>query len=144
MQGHYGLDYPTAEAFDASISKFKELGVVAVTELDIDVLPAPWEYMGADVNMTMELREELNPYTEGLPDSIAQVQYEQFEMLFEVMLKHSDAVNRVTTWGVTDADSWKNGWPMPGRTNYPLLFDRNGEPKPVVRSLIDMADSNSE
>jgi endo-1,4-beta-xylanase len=48
-------------------------------------------------------------------------------------------INRVTTWGVTDGDSWKNGWPMPGRTNYPLLFDREGNPKPAVEALKDIA-----
>jgi endo-1,4-beta-xylanase len=141
MQAHYGLDYPTAEDFEASIKKFKELGIVAITELDIDVLPAPWSYMGADVNMTTELREELNPYKEGLPDSLYTQLASQYKMLFEVMLKHSDAVNRVTTWGVTDGDSWKNNWPMPGRTNYTLLFDREGQAKPFVNDLIQMGKS---
>ena len=139
MQGHYGMDYPTAEDFDSSITKFKKLGVVAITELDIDVLPSPWEHMGADVNMTAELRDELNPFTKGLPDSVLDVQTRQFEMLFKVMLEHADAINRVTLWGVTDGDSWKNGWPMPGRTNYPLLFDRNGKPKPAVPKIVELA-----
>jgi endo-1,4-beta-xylanase len=140
MQAHYGIDYPTEEEFEASILKFKELGIVAITELDIEVLPSPWNYMGADVNMTAELREELNPYKNGLPDSVSSQLASQYEMLFKVLLEHSDAVNRVTTWGVTDGDSWKNNWPMPGRTNYPLLFDRDGQPKTFVKTIIEMAN----
>ena len=41
MQGHWGLDYPTEEELEESIKKFKELGYIAITELDIDVLPNP-------------------------------------------------------------------------------------------------------
>ena len=40
-------------------------------------------------------------------------------------------------WGVADGDSWLNNWPMKGRTNYPLLFDRLGQPKPALEAVID-------
>jgi endo-1,4-beta-xylanase len=139
MQGHYGLDYPTKEALERNITMFGELGVVAITELDIDVLPSAFGYTGADISKRVELQEELNPYTEAMPDSIEQQQIDQYKLLFEVFHKHSDVINRVTTWGVTDGDSWKNGWPMPGRTNYPLLFDREGSPKKVVDTLKEIA-----
>lgn len=139
MQGHYGINgNPPASEVEASIIKFGELGIVAITELDIDVLPPAFEYMGADISMRADLREELNPYTEGMPDSIKQKQIDAFRDYFEVYLRHSDKINRVTTWGVTDGDSWKNGWPVSGRTNYALLFDRDGKEKEVVHSLIDM------
>ncbi len=141
MQGHYALDFPTADELEASILKFKKLGKVAITELDMDVLPSAFGYQGADVSRREELREELNPYKNGLPDSVSAAQTAQFKMFFEIFLKHSDAVNRVTTWGVTDGNSWKNGWPMPGRTNYPLLFDRQGQPKPAVDAIIDLVRS---
>jgi endo-1,4-beta-xylanase len=42
----------------------------------------------------------------------------------------------VTFWGVTDGDSWKNNWPVFGRTDYPLLFDRAGQPKPAFDAVI--------
>ena len=141
MQGHYGLDYPSREDFDASISKFEKLGIVAITELDIDVLPSPWDNQGADVNMRAEGNDLMNPYTKGLPDSVEALQTEQYKMLFEVMLDHAESVNRVTLWGVTDGDSWKNGWPVPGRTNYPLLFDRDGNPKPVAIEIMNLTKS---
>ncbi|MEQ9308261.1 MAG: endo-1,4-beta-xylanase [Balneolaceae bacterium] len=139
MQGHYGLEGPTPQEVEASILKFKELGVVAITELDIDVLPPAFQYVGADISMRAELRAELNPYIEGMPDSIKQAQIDIYTDYFEVFLRHSDKINRVTTWGVTDADSWKNGWPVSGRTNYPLLFDREGKEKEVVEVLMELA-----
>jgi len=46
-------------------------------------------------------------------------------------------MSRVTFWGVTDRDSWLNNWPVPGRTSYPLLFDRNGKPKPAFEAVIE-------
>jgi endo-1,4-beta-xylanase len=48
-------------------------------------------------------------------------------------------MSRVTFWGVTDADSWLNNWPVRGRTSYPLLFDRNGKPKPAFDAVIRQA-----
>lgn len=138
MQGHYGLEGPSPKEVEASILKFKELGVVAITELDIDVLPPAFQYMGADISMRAELNAELNPYTEGMPDSIKQAQIDIYTNYFEVFLRHSDKINRVTTWGVTDANSWKNGWPVSGRTNYPLLFDREGNEKEVVEVLMEL------
>lgn len=139
MQGHYGMyGNPPASDVEASIIKFGELGVVAVTELDVDVLPPAFEYMGADISMRAELRAELNPYTEGMPDSIKQDQIDAFVEYFNVYIKHADKINRVTTWGVTDGDSWKNGWPVSGRTNYALLFDREGKEKEVAKVLMEL------
>jgi endo-1,4-beta-xylanase len=47
----------------------------------------------------------------------------------------------VTFWGVTDGDSWLNNWPVKGRTNYPLLFDRAAQPKPAFDAVIRAAYS---
>jgi endo-1,4-beta-xylanase len=34
--------------------------------------------------------------------------------------------------------SWKNGYPIPRRTNYPLLFDRNRQPKPALEAVLNV------
>jgi endo-1,4-beta-xylanase len=39
---------------------------------------------------------------------------------------------------VDDGQSWLNGWPVPGRTNYPLLFDRQLEPKAAYYKLMGL------
>jgi len=65
---------------------------------------------------------------------------ERYANLFEVFMIHQNAIFRVTFWGVTDGDSWKNNWPVRGRTNYPLLFNRQGQPKPAYDSAIEAAN----
>jgi len=63
----------------------------------------------------------------------------RYAELFRVYLKHRDVIDRVTFWGVTDGDSWLNGWPVRGRTSYPLLFDRAGRPKPAFDAVMRAA-----
>jgi endo-1,4-beta-xylanase len=109
-----------------------------ITELDIDVLPRATRSQGADVSVNATPAASLNPYTAGLPDSVQRALAKRYADLFGVYLKHR-AVTRVTFWGVADGDSWLNGWPVRGRTSYPLLFDRAGQPKPAFFAVIRMA-----
>jgi endo-1,4-beta-xylanase len=140
LQGHITLTSPTIDDEDASLSAFAKLGVkVAITELDIDVLPRNPEMFGAEVSLKLQQDPKLNPYVNGLPPSAQQELAKRYADLFGVFLKHRDAVNRVTFWGVTDGDSWLNGWPIRGRTSYPLLFDRSGQPKPAFYAVIRAA-----
>lgn len=140
IQGHDHLDWPTAEQEDATISAFAALGVkVAISELDITVLPSADSQPTADVSLHVKENPALNPYVNGLPDSIQQELAKRYADLFRVFLKHRETVERVTFWGVSDGDSWLNDWPVRGRTNYPLLFDRNYEPKPAYDAVMRVA-----
>jgi endo-1,4-beta-xylanase len=140
MQGHNGLEWPSAEQEDTSISEFAGGGVkVAISELDIDVLPPVPHQQSADVTLKIEQDPKLNPYAAGLPQPVEQELAKRYAGLFAVFLKHRDVVTRVTLWGVTDADSWRNDWPVKGRTSYPLLFDRNGQPKPAFQAVLRLA-----
>ena len=139
-QSHDKLRAPSAEQHDATITAFAALGVkVAVTELDVDVLPAVNRQQTADISQTAEARADSNPYTQGLPDEVQQELARRYADLFAVFVKHKDAISRVTFWGVTDRDSWLNNFPVRGRTNYPLLFDREGKPKPAFDAVIRAA-----
>jgi len=136
-QGHFNLKQPVLNEVEQTITDFANLGIdVMVTEMDIDVLPSAMDNMGADVTASAELQDELNPYENGLPDSVQQQLAERYADLFEIYIDHQDAISRVTFWGVTDGDSWKNNWPVRGRTNYPLLFNRQGQPKPAYDSVV--------
>lgn len=140
LQGHDSLDWPTVDQQDATISAFARLGVkVAITELDIDVLPRASQQQTADVTLKIAQNPALNPYVHGLPDSVQQQLAQRYADLFGVFLKHRSVVNRITFWGVTDGDSWRNDWPIKGRTSYPLLFDREGHPKPAYYAVIRAA-----
>jgi endo-1,4-beta-xylanase len=145
LQGHYRFEWPTVEQLDTTITEFGKLGVkVMITELDIDVLPKATLGQTADVSLNVAAQARLNPYAQGLPDSVQQELAKRYADLFSVFLKHRDVVTRVTFWGVTDAGSWLNNWPVRGRTNYPLLFDRHAQPKPAFDAVVETARRTSK
>lgn len=136
MQGHMGMDYPKIEEFEKSMLAFAAEGVkVMITEWDMSALPTARQ--SANITDTIAFRKSLNPYTETLPDSVSQAWNARMKQFFNLFEKHADIVTRVTAWGVTDGDSWKNDFPMKGRHDYPLLFDRNYQPKAFVTELIE-------
>lgn len=138
LQDHVNLDWPTTDQIDTTITEFGKLGVkVMITELDVDVLPSTTH--SADVSLNIASDPQLNPYPNGLPDEVQQTLTKRYADLFRTYAKHCGLVTRVTFWGVTDKDSWKNNWPVRGRTNYPLLFDRNNQPKPAFDAVIQVA-----
>jgi endo-1,4-beta-xylanase len=140
-QGHYSLDWPSLGEIEQTITEFAALNVdVMITELEIDVLPPAFDYQGADIAMRAELEEQLNPYPDGLPADVDEALAQRYREIFEVFLRHADLISRVTFWGVTDGDSWKNNWPVQGRTNYPLLFDRRWQPKSAFYSVVEAAE----
>ena len=136
IQGHWHLGKIPLKDIEESILQYSALGMkVMITELDIEVLPR--NFQGADVNQRMRQDSSLNPYVNGLPDSIQQKLANDYAALFALFLKYKDNISRVTFWGVDDGQSWLNGWPLRGRTNYPLLFDRQLNPKPAFYKVID-------
>lgn len=137
-QGHWGFDWPTLDELTKTITDFSSLGVkVMITEMEIEVLPT--NYQGADIATTGEWDEKIDPYRHGFPEDMQQKLAQRYREFFKVLLDHRDVVTRVTFWGVTDGDSWKNNWPVQGRTNHPLLFDRQGQPKPAFFSVVELA-----
>lgn len=141
LQGHYKMDWPTNNQLDETIKTFADLGIkVSVTELDIDVLPKATASQGADVSMNFALQSGLNPYTNGLPDSVQQALAQRYQDLFKIFVANRQSMERVTIWGVTDAHSWLNDWPIRGRTSYPLLFGRDYLPKPAFQAVLQTAN----
>jgi endo-1,4-beta-xylanase len=141
LQGHNKMDWPSVKDQDDTIAQFAALGIkVAITELDIDVLPRASEHRGADIAQNFELQAKLNPFTKGLPEENQKALAQRYADLFKVFLKHHRSIDRVTFWGVTDGDSWLNDWPVRGRTSYPLLFDRDGKPKAAFVTLLKTVD----
>jgi endo-1,4-beta-xylanase len=137
-QGHWGFDWPALDELSKTITDFSSLGIkVMVTEMEIEVLPT--NYQGADIAKTGEWDEKIDPYRNGFPEEMQQKLAQRYRELFKTLLDHRDVITRVTFWGVTDGDSWKNNWPIRGRTNHPLLFDRAGKPKPAFYSVVEVA-----
>lgn len=139
-QSHDKLDRPSAQQHEDTLKAFRELGIkVAVTELDVDVLPAVTRQPTADVSVRAEATAASNPYTAGLPDEMQEALAKRYAEIFAVFLKYKELITRVTFWGVTDRHSWLNDFPARGRTNYPLLFDRDGKPKPAFDAVVQEA-----
>jgi len=145
MQCHWGLNYPKNEYIEATIDTFAKLGVkVMITELDIDVLPITKEgqLIGKMMNdpqwQLEEFKAFLDPYRKGLPADVEQQLTNRYTEIFNIFYKKRDKIDRVTMWGLHDGLSWKNGNPVPGRTNYPLLFNRDRTPKPAFNAVVNI------
>jgi endo-1,4-beta-xylanase len=140
LQGHHKALCPTFAAEDSTITALSALGVhVNISELDVDVLPAPTRNCWDDLAHPELAPDGLDPYRVLLPDSAQRLLADRYAGMFAVYLKHRDVIDRVTLWGVADGDSWLNDWPVRGRTNYPLLFDRAGRPKPAFEAVVETA-----
>ncbi len=137
-QTHMNMDDPTVDATEASFKKLQAAGVkILITEWDISILPSP--YSGADISTNFTYSREMDPYREAVPDSVQQKWNKRVLDMFGLFLKYNDVVDRVTVWGLNDTLTWLNDFPMRGRKDYPVLFDRNNQPKSVVYEMIEMA-----
>ncbi len=150
IQGHWGLNYPKTEYIEAAIDAYAALGVkVMITELDVDVLPLTKEGQIIGTGMSHEqfqleeFKTFLDPYRNGLPDDVQRQLTARYTELFRIFYNKRDKIDRVTLWGVHDGMSWKNGYPIPNRTNYPLLFDRERKAKPALDAVLGVPTSPS-
>lgn len=143
IQGHWGLNYPKTEYIEQAIDAYAALGVkVMITELDVDILPLTKE--GQIIGQSMsekqfqneEFKEFLDPYQKGLPPTVQKALADRYAELFGIFYKRKEKIDRVTLWGVHDGMNWKNDYPVPNRTNYPLLWDRNKQAKPAFEAVL--------
>lgn len=149
IQGHWGLNYPKTTYIESAIDTFASLGIkVMITELDVDVLPLTKE--GQVIGSVMsdkqfqleEFKEFLDPFAEGFPAAQQQELADRYAELFGIFYARRDKIDRVTLWGLHDGMSWKNGYPVPNRTNYPLLYDRNRNAKPAFDAVLSVPKNN--
>jgi endo-1,4-beta-xylanase len=145
MQGHWGLNYPKTKYIEDAIDAYAACGIkVMITELDVDVLPLTKEgqIIGqgmADKQFQLEeFKTFLDPYPKQLPDSMQTLLANRYAELFGIFYRKKDKIARVTFWGVHDGMSWKNDYPIPGRTNYPLLWNRDKTAKPALEAVLSV------
>ena len=139
MQSHNGLTWPEMDDYEASIEAYAALGCqVMITELDMNVLPNPESFSGAEVSQSFGYSEKMDPYKNGLPADVEKRINARWVEFFKLYKRHARQISRVTTWGVSDVQSWMNDWPIEGRTAYPLLFDRQYQPKSVVKDIMKL------
>ena len=114
-----------------------------ITELDITVIPNPYELAGIarEEFKKLEGDKKWDPYKSGIPESIQKKLTKRYKEIFELFVKHHDKISRVTFWGTTDKYTWRNENPIRGRTDYPLLFDREYKKKPAYFELLNIDTS---
>ena len=114
-----------------------------ITELDITVIPNPYELAGIarEEFKKLEGDKKWDPYKSGIPENIQKKLTKRYKEIFELFVKHHDKISRVTFWGTTDKYTWRNENPIRGRTDYPLLFDREYKKKPVYFELLNIDTS---
>lgn len=138
-QSHFHLNHPPIAEVEKTITDFAALKLkVMVTELDVDVLPQRGPAGNADISRREQGGDGLNPYPNGLPPEIQEKLAKRYGELFEVYLRHRKSLTRVTFWGLDDGRSWLNGFPIRGRVNHPLLFDRELKPKPAFDTVVKL------
>lgn len=139
IQGHWFLDYPKMDLLETYIKNLSSLGVkLMITELDVSVLP----FYPVDSNIVSlssfdaEKQKKLNPYAERLPGAVEEDLAKRYAELFSFFSKHRGLFGRITLWAVHDGQSWRNYWPITGRSDYPMLFDRHCQPKPAFDAVV--------
>jgi endo-1,4-beta-xylanase len=144
IQGHWFLNYPEIKELETCIIDLAKSGIkVMVTEMDIGILPFyPVDSKLVDISsFDPEMQKKHNPYPDGLPDSVQKDLADRYASIFSLFHRHRDKISRVTFWGVHDGQSWRSYMPISGRTDYPLLFDRNCMPKPAFDAVVKTIQS---
>ncbi len=125
MQAHWSKEV-TGKMLNTAIKRFAKLGLeVQMTELDVTT------YSNFHGDGAKNQVKETQPYSKEVEDLLA----EKYKTFFEVMHKNARKITSVTFWGLHDGMTWLNGFPVRGRTDYPLLFDREMKPKKAYYSV---------
>ncbi|HUH18766.1 endo-1,4-beta-xylanase [Albibacterium sp.] len=122
IQGHWHLD-TNLEDVEKAIENYASLGLkVSITELDVTATGNNSGAFG------------VNQGDRSIPAENYEKQAEVYRKLFEIFMRHSDVIDRVTLWGISDTRSWRRGQDA-------LLFTGDLKPKPAFTAVIE-ASSN--
>jgi endo-1,4-beta-xylanase len=128
LQAHWAVNEPSEKQLEQTLQDFSGLGLnMQITELDISVYPK--EHNARE-------RKEEDKHTDFTADKEAK-QLEVYKMCFELFRKYKKSISSVTFWNISDRHSWLDDFPVKNRKDYPLLFDKDLQPKkafwPVVQ-----------
>lgn len=125
IQGHWSvtsLNAQKLEEIERAIESYQALGLsVAISELDVTMAGAGGGQLGRGRG-----RGGGEPPS---PEALA-AQADAYGKLFAIFVRHRDAIDRVTFWGLNDRRSWRRG-------QNPLVFDGDNQPKPALGAIVD-------
>ncbi|MBL7857414.1 MAG: endo-1,4-beta-xylanase [Cyclobacteriaceae bacterium] len=128
MQAHLGIYEPVEQYLDSALIRFSQLGIpLHITELDISVYAKEHG------------RRERTPEDDNIvfTQEMEQQQMEMYARCFELFRKHKDAIESVTFWNISDRRSWLDNFPVRNRKDYPLLFDKDLQPKKAYEKVVN-------
>jgi endo-1,4-beta-xylanase len=136
IQGHWEVDQVPFREIGALLASMKELGLkVMISELDLGVVPrGVW---WADGGKNRAEVAKTNPLAGGCPPELLERQARQYAELFQLFRHRSESIGRVTFWDLHDGRSWLNSFPWK-HAEYPLLFDRQADPKPAFKAVMSV------
>lgn len=127
LQGHWAINEPSSQQLDSTLKRFAELNLkIQITELDISVYPkehTPREGRPEDADTVFTSEKENK-------------QIEMYKMCFEIFREYKNVLSGVTFWNISDRRSWLDNFPVRGRKDYPLLFDKNLQPKKAYWEVV--------
>lgn len=143
MQGHMiledNVDNSVIKQYDHSIQTIAATGVKTFfSELDLSALPNPYGFSGANISDKFAYRPEMDPFTKGLTPEKEKEIGDFWVDFYKMLITHRKDIMRVNFWCLNDGNSWRNDFPIKGRTDYATLFDRQNQPKSFIPRLIEL------
>ena len=135
MQMHCTMDFPSVNELESALKDFEDNNIkVQVTEFDLTTIPFP---MGntAEISAQADYQEKYDPYKNGLSEEAKAGINKRFKEIFSSFVRHSNNIERVSVWGITDGGSWRLNWPIKGRTDFPTLFYKDGKMKEFLSEV---------
>ena len=127
LQGHWAINEPSKEQLEQTLHDFSQVGMpMQITELDISVYPKEHtsrERKAEDYDTVFTKEKELR-------------QVAVYKMCFELFRKYRRNISSVTFWNISDRSSWLDNFPVRGRKDYPLLFDKELKPKKAFWEVV--------
>ena len=128
LQGHWAVNEPSEAQLEQTLTDFAKTGLkLQITELDISVYPKE--------HSARESRPE--DENDEFTAEKAQQQQDVYAMCFELFRKHKQYLTGVTFWNISDRHSWLDNFPVRGRKDYPLLFDKDLKPKEAYSEVVN-------
>lgn len=127
LQAHWAINEPSPAQLDSTLQRFAQLGVtLQITELDVSVYPKE------------HVARERRPSDADTAFTTARQQQQaaMYQHCFELFRRYRTVISGVTFWNISDRGSWLDNFPVRGRKDYPLLFDKNLEPKKAFRLVV--------
>ncbi len=127
LQAHWAVNEPSHEQLEKTLQDFSQLGLkLQITELDISVYKKEHEGRerraeDADTSFSAEKENK---------------QMEVYKMCFDLFRQYKKYITGVTFWNISDRNSWLDNFPVKGRKDYPLLFDKNLQPKKAYWEVV--------